>query len=218
MVCRRLAPLAGVLQVAGGLHVPGPDPLTERVVAAVPENRDVEQARGAVLERPREAVRDDRDVAVTGPSEPEPAVPAGADRAGPPQAVRPLHLPCLRLIAGHDLGLVDGCPQHRHRCRRSAPHPPLDQRTTTADTTRRQFHPENRLAPPTAGPVPSGAEHAALEAPGCSGCRSASQSTGSRPAGARSGSRSANSRTVPEAELHHVKATARTAAVEPHGP
>ena len=27
-----------------------------------------------------------------------------------------------------------------------------------------------------------------------------------------------NSRTVPEAELHHVKATARTAAVEPHGP
>jgi hypothetical protein len=23
---------------------------------------------------------------------------------------------------------------------------------------------------------------------------------------------------VPEAELHHVKATARTAAVEPHGP
>ncbi len=174
--------------------------------------------RSGPLERPRQAVRDDRDVAVAGPSEPEPAVPAGADRAGPPQAVRPLHLPCLRLVAGRT-SVSSTAARSTDIAASLSPAPA---------TGPENHHPPTRpggsfirrtgLPPPTAGPVPSGAEHPALEAPGCSGCRSASQSTRSRPAGARSRSPSANSRAVPEAELHHVKATARTAAVEPRGP
>ncbi len=96
-------------------HVPQADALAERVVAAVAQHRHVEQGRGAVLKRPREAIRDDRDVVVTGPSQPEPAVASGADRAGLTQAARPLHLPRLRAVAGHHLGLDDAGPQHRHR-------------------------------------------------------------------------------------------------------
>ena len=82
-------PLLAVRGVTGQLHVSNAEPLAQRVVAAMTENRCFAQRRDPVLEGPSEAVRDHHDVAAADLAEPEATVTSRADRPRPPQTGRP---------------------------------------------------------------------------------------------------------------------------------